>query len=127
MDGNMTDGTAQTYELLSKLDHVQQKGQNQWSAQCPIHKDLKNSLGVTVDANGRIACNCLAGCETADMLKHFRLGWSALFPNRDYSKESPTKPNKKIDGQGIDGLEDRKTLLCVAANILARQVAAPGK
>jgi P4 family phage/plasmid primase-like protien len=74
---------ADIYPLLSKFDGVSQKSPAQWYALCPCHDDRKNSLGIAKSDGGRLVLNCLAGCETPEILRAIGASWSDLFPRRD--------------------------------------------
>ena len=54
-------------ELLSRLQGVEEKGGGQFMARCPCHDDKRASLAVRMGEKG-IVLNCLAHCETADIL-----------------------------------------------------------
>ncbi|MDM7940131.1 MAG: AAA family ATPase [Methanothrix sp.] len=49
---------------LSRLKRVS----DGWMAECPAHKDLKQSLHLTVDDSGGVVVYCFAGCEYEEIL-----------------------------------------------------------
>ena len=62
-------------ELLSRLQGVEEKGGGQFMARCPCHDDKRASLAVRMGEKG-IVLNCLAHCETADILDALGLSWA---------------------------------------------------
>ena len=62
-------------ELLSRLQGVEEKGGGQFMARCPCHDDKRASLAVRMGEKG-IVMNCLAHCETADILDALGLTWA---------------------------------------------------
>lgn len=74
------------YTLLSKLQGVSQKGDQQWYALCPCHDDNKQSLGVSIGTGGRLILNCLAGCDTINILRSIEATYSDLFPRVDIER-----------------------------------------
>lgn len=64
--------------VLSKLDGVKRSG-HQWMAKCPAHPDGTASLSLTCDDNG-VGMQCMAGCETEDVIASIGLQWTDLFP-----------------------------------------------
>lgn len=85
-----------TFEILSRLPDVKQRGPQQWAALCPLHGDHRMSLEVGVGRDGKALLCCQAGCETPAILQHLGLGWSALFPTRpgDSGPRDPSRPSK---------------------------------
>ncbi len=51
-----------------------------WDVNCPAHDDHHPSLGVMEGDGGRIVLNCLAHCETQDIVAALGLTMSDLFP-----------------------------------------------
>ena len=59
-------------------------------ARCPSHQDRKASLSIGLGDDGRVLLNCLAGCETADVVASMGLEWSDLFS--ESRRASPPSP-----------------------------------
>lgn len=69
----------QLEQLLSRLDHVLKNG-NGWTARCPCHDDRRNSLSVSLAADGsKFLLQCFAGCPTEAIVAKLSLSWSDLF------------------------------------------------
>ena len=74
-------------DFLSRLDGVQRCSENsagypQWQARCPAHDDRKASLSVSVSRDGKILCDCKAGCSTDDIVRSLGLQMKDLMPER---------------------------------------------
>jgi putative DNA primase/helicase len=50
------------HDVLSRLSNVKKVGSG-WSARCPAHDDLHNSLSVSTGDDGRLLIYCHAGCS----------------------------------------------------------------
>lgn len=73
--------------LLSRLERVQTRGEDQWRASCPTsshaHGDRSAGLHIKLAEDGRILICCMAGCPAADVVGAVGLRLSDLFPPRD--------------------------------------------
>jgi 5S rRNA maturation endonuclease (ribonuclease M5) len=69
-------------DFISRLDKPKRTGQNQWMACCPAHNDSKPSLAVSVAEDGKILCNCMAGCKAEDVISAMGLKMSDLFQEK---------------------------------------------
>ena len=79
------------YHLISYFENVKPKNAG-YSARCPCHNDQKNSLFITVNAEGNIGMCCQAGCNTEAILNHVGLKMSDLFNNaKTYNPASSSK------------------------------------
>jgi len=87
------------YTLLLKLDGVSQKAETQWYALCPCHDDNKQSLGVSVGSGGRLILNCLAGCDTVNILRTIGASYSDLFPKLDIDRHAYRHTDRHTDRQ----------------------------
>lgn len=67
-------------DVLSRLENVQVERDCQWNARCPAHEDAKNSLAVSVNADGAVLLKCQAGCATGDVLDRIKMAFKELFP-----------------------------------------------
>lgn len=68
--------------LLSKLDKVQQRGAESYSARCPAHNDKTPSLNISVKPDGRILIHCFSQCAPVDILGSIGLDFNDLFPKQ---------------------------------------------
>ena len=67
-------------EFLSLLDGVEDHG-DYWTATCPGHKDLVNSLSISRGDKTSIVVKCHANCELAAIMHGVGKTISWLFPN----------------------------------------------
>lgn len=112
---------AEIYPLLAKFDGVKQDSPSQWYALCPCHDDRKHSLGIAVTDAGKLVVNCLAGCDTTQVLRTVGATYSDLFPRRDRqhapsapsapSASTPPKPAKPRIVKTYDYSDESGTLL----------------
>jgi putative DNA primase/helicase len=65
--------------VLESLEQPKKRKNGSYMALCPAHDDHNPSLSVLEGADGRIVLNCLAGCETEDVLSAIGLTWPDLF------------------------------------------------
>lgn len=78
--------------LLSRLQKVKRSGNNQWMACCSAHVDKTPSLSIRDAGDGRILINCLAGCDTENVLSAIGMDWSDVMPEVTPTKTyAPTK------------------------------------
>jgi hypothetical protein len=63
---------------LQAEDVIADRKPGRYSVRCPAHEDGSPSLGIRIEEDGKVLINCLAGCETADVLKILGLRWSDL-------------------------------------------------
>ena len=67
--------------ILNYFSAVQELGAGRFMALCPAHKDKTPSLSISQGNNGKTVLNCLAGCETKDVLGKVGLKMKDLFAN----------------------------------------------
>jgi predicted protein tyrosine phosphatase len=65
--------------FLIKFSHVKDCGDG-WSAQCPSHEDVNNSLNINIGDDGRILIHCFAGCSAQEIVAAVGLKTRDLFP-----------------------------------------------
>jgi hypothetical protein len=65
-------------EFLARFARVRSRGRNQYRAECPSHADRNPSLDIKF-VDGKRLLNCLACCETEDVLEAAGLTWRDLF------------------------------------------------
>jgi putative DNA primase/helicase len=68
--------------VLARLDNVQPRGRDAWTARCPSHDDRHASLSIGRGDDGRALVKCFAGCAFADIVAALRLHPSDLFATR---------------------------------------------
>jgi len=115
-----------TEALLERLEKVQRRGTDQWSARCPAHDDRGPSLSVKELPDGATLVHCFAGCEVADVLGAVGLTMDVLFPPRpaggDYTVNKTRKPRLLTASQALELLTDESLLIAVAGGNLAHGV-----
>ncbi len=99
--------------LLSRLKKVKRSGSNQWMACCSAHDDRSPSLSIKDAGDGRILINCLAGCDTLDVLGAIGLDWADVLPEKAISHhEKPVQQRiYPSDALRAIGLEARIVML----------------
>ncbi len=79
--------------LLSRLQKVRKRGNNQWNACCPAHDDKTPSLSIK-DDNGTILLHCFGQqCAVSDIAAAVGVDLSELFPPTD--NYDPQKTQKR--------------------------------
>jgi hypothetical protein len=68
--------------VLTRLDNVQPRGRDAWTARCPSHDDQRASLSIGRGDDGKCLLRCFAGCAFADIVVALRLHPSDLFASR---------------------------------------------
>jgi hypothetical protein len=77
--------------ILSRVNKVRKSSSNSWMACCPAHDDKNPSLSIRDLGDGRILLNCLAGCETLDVLGAVGMEWSDVMPEKVAHHAAPVK------------------------------------
>jgi putative DNA primase/helicase len=72
-------GTMNIQDLLCKLKCVKRSGAG-WTARCPAHDDLRNSLSIAEAASGRILLFCHAGCPVERVCARLNIELKDLMP-----------------------------------------------
>lgn len=95
-----------TYELLSRLDNVQEESPGQWNARCPAHDDRRNSLAISSTETGKLLIHCHAGCtkdSPKSVLDALGLNILHLFPDQPKAPKSVRRkrPRETEAGQWI--------------------------
>jgi hypothetical protein len=65
--------------VLGLLEGVRESSQG-YTALCPAHADINNSLSVAEGKDGRVLIHCFAGCEITDIVAALGIELSDLFP-----------------------------------------------
>jgi hypothetical protein len=101
---------------------LRKRSADQWSAQCPAHKDRGPSLSVRELRDGRVLLHCFAGCHVDEVIGALGLEVADLFPPRsDTGGGAPPVQRRRLlsAGQALDLLESEAALLFVLASDLA--------
>lgn len=92
-------GAAALSRILSHLRGcTETKPGTQWQAKCPVHKDGNEehpSLGVSIDASGRILVNCLCGCNKSDIVSCWGMTVADLAPDGE-ARPRLHDPERKV-------------------------------
>ena len=109
--------------LLDRLNGVKRTGQGRAMARCPAHDDRSPSLGVKDCGEGFTIVNCLAGCETADVLSAVGLTFADVMPERIGNEHSYKPMRKRFDAsQILKVLRSEATLVAIAAENMAEGI-----
>ena len=109
--------------LLDRLDGVKHTGPGRFMARCPAHDDRSPSLGVKDCGDGVTVVNCLAGCETEDVLSAVGLTFSDLYPERIATEHSYKPVRQRFDArQALRVLRSEATLVAIAAENIAEGI-----
>ncbi len=109
--------------LLDRLDGVKHTGPGRFMARCPAHDDKSPSLGVKDCGDGVTVVNCLAGCETEDVLSAVGLTFSDLYPERIATEHSYKPVRQRFDArQALRVLRSEATLVAIAAENIAKGI-----
>ena len=113
-----------SYEtLLERLEGVKHTGVGRFMARCPAHDDRSPSLGVKDCGDGVTVVNCLAGCETEDVLSAIGLSFSDLYPERTGSEHFYKPVKQRFDAhQVLRVLRSEATLVAIAAENIAEGI-----
>ena len=66
-------------DALERGGHAPRANGAGWMARCPVHHDRTPSLSFGEGRDGRALLKCMAGCETANVLRALGLRWVDLF------------------------------------------------
>ena len=109
--------------LLDRLDGVKPTGPGRFMARCPAHADKSPSLGVKDCGDGFTVVNCLAGCETEDVLSAVGLSFSDLYPERIGPDHSYKPVQQRFDArQVLRVLRSEANLVAIAAENIAEGI-----
>ena len=90
------------YKILGHFDNVKEcacnaRGERQWSVRCPAHDDRVNSLHIALSRDGKVLCNCKAGCDTNEILRKVGLRMQDLFPEEKPKRGTEIAPAVEVD------------------------------
>jgi len=107
--------------LLSRLEKVKRRSNNQWMACCPVHQERTPSLSIK-DDNGKIIMKCFGcGASGIDVINAVGMEPSDLFPpsdNVDY--KSRPKRSKFPADQVLEALITEATVIYMIASDMSK-------
>lgn len=109
--------------IVSRLEGVRARSNDQWSARCPAHEDRGPSLSVKALSDGRVLLHCFAGCAVESVLDRLSLDMEALFPQRQQPGHGHTRARRVgllSKGQALDMLAAEALFVSVVAASVAR-------
>lgn len=74
-------GVDTVLSMLDKVRSVGGKGQRQWVARCPAHKDKEPSLTIGEGHDGKVLMTCFRGCEYIEIISSLGLKYSDINPS----------------------------------------------
>lgn len=77
--------------ILSLLDGVKPRGDNQWQALCPVHNDKVPSLSVSLGKDSTVLMKCQAGCSFKKICDALGIDMADCFPNKSKGKSNSDK------------------------------------
>jgi hypothetical protein len=106
--------------LLSRLERVQRRGADRWSARCPAHDDKGPSLSVRALPDGRALLHCFAGCQPTEVLAAIGLTLADLFERpAEHHKPGERHPWRDAGLDALRALVDEANVVFVAACLVA--------
>jgi hypothetical protein len=106
--------------LLSRLERVQRRGADRWSARCPSHNDKGPSLSVRALPDGVVLLKCFSGCTAAEVLAAAGLSLSDLFPARpEHHRPAERRPWRDAGFDALAALVDEVNVTFVSAALMA--------
>lgn len=113
--------------LLDRLNGVQKRSADQWSARCPAHDDHGPSLSIRELNDGRLLLHCFAGCSALEVLEALGMNFEDLFPEK-LRDAGPIQRRRLITAsQALELLRFEAILLAVVAHDLARGLPIPAE
>lgn len=107
-------------QLLERLERVQQRGADRWSARCPGHDDKGPSLSVRALPDGRVLVHCFAGCLAAEVVAAIGLTLADLFERpSDYHRPAERRPWRDAGLDALRALVDEVNVTFVSAALMA--------
>jgi hypothetical protein len=107
--------------VLSRLEHVKQRKESQWSAKCPAHEDNSPSLSVRQTDEGSVLVHCFGGCSFAEIFSSINLEPSHAYPPRHKSGFEPKRTPKLVTpGQALEIVAGEAFFAAVCASDLSR-------
>jgi len=67
-------------KIFDRLENLQHKSDNAFTARCPSHDDNTNSLSGSYGQDGRLLLNCHAGCSIKQIQKDLDITMQDMFP-----------------------------------------------
>jgi hypothetical protein len=104
--------------ILPRLDNVRTRGEGNYIACCPAHRDRSPSLSIKQADDGRVLLHCFAGCSAGDVTAAIGLELSDLFPPRDDYR--PTPRRQRWNPQAVfETIEREARIVSIAASDIA--------
>lgn len=88
--------------FLNSLDKVRQTAPGRWVSICPAHSDKSPSLGIKLEADGKITFNCLAGCGGNEVLAAIGFNPAGLYPKRVSLKPKNGNEAQQMKDHGFE-------------------------
>lgn len=106
--------------VLSRLERVQRRGSDRWSARCPAHEDKGPSLSLRALPDGRVLLQCFAQCPPDVVLAAAGLTLSDLFPDRpEHHRPAERRPWRDAGFDALSALVDEVNVTFVSAALMA--------
>lgn len=106
--------------LLPRLERVQRRGADRWSARCPAHDDKGPSLSLRVLPDGRVLLHCFAGCPPAEVVHAVGLELHDLFPKpQEHHRPGERRPWRDAGPDALRALADEVNHVFVCAALMA--------
>lgn len=84
-------------ELLNSLSGIKSRGQDRWTALCPVHNEKSASLSIRLIDNDSIICHCFGcGANGVDVANALGLDLAVLFPEREHKRQRTPFPAADI-------------------------------
>lgn len=104
-------------DILGQLGNLQEKGDGKWSARCPAHEDLHNSLSLRIGREGELLVRCHAkpGCPFKVVAGAIKREAKEFFPRhylgqRDSHKKTVATIVREYDYRNGDGTPAYQTV-----------------
>jgi hypothetical protein len=104
--------------LLGKLHKVKRTGSNAWMACCPVHADKTPSLSIRDAGDGRLLINCLASCDTREILQAVGMDWEDVMPPKQASYQAPIK-QRVYPSDALKAIQSEARIVMIAASTMA--------
>lgn len=104
--------------LLSRLEHVEQRGE-QYRAKCPVHGGKsRSSLSVRETGDGRILIHCFGGCDALEVVNVCGLEMIDLMPERMTHNATPEEKRKWHESSTIRDWENAQASIQHEARVV---------
>jgi len=100
--------------MLGRLQKVKRSGHGQYMACCPAHEDRSPSLSIKDTGEGRLLINCLAGCDTLNVLNALGMDWEDVMPPKEASYQAPVK-QRVYPSDALKAIQTEARIVMLAA------------